>query len=109
MLVSGCNQSKIENAELENVEADALFVHEIIPIFESKCMSCHGNDPEKIEGGLNLSNYENLLQGGNSGEPSIVPGKPGKSLDDNKLTYFHGGRHKQLSQFGGELIKDLIV
>ena len=29
-------------------------------------------------------------------------------LDDNKLTYFHGGRYKQLSQFGGEVIKDLI-
>lgn len=29
-------------------------------------------------------------------------------LDDNKLTYFHGGRYKQLSQFGGELIPELI-
>ena len=29
-------------------------------------------------------------------------------LDDNKLTYFHGGRFKQLSQFGGEVISDLI-
>ncbi len=30
-------------------------------------------------------------------------------LDDNKLTYFHGGRYKQLSQFGGEVIHDLIA
>ena len=30
-------------------------------------------------------------------------------LDDNKLTFFHGGRYKQLSQFGGEVIKDLIA
>ena len=30
-------------------------------------------------------------------------------LDDNKLTYFHGGRFKQLSQTGGELIKELIA
>jgi len=29
-------------------------------------------------------------------------------LDDNKLTYFHAGRHKQLSQFGGNVIKELI-
>jgi hypothetical protein len=29
-------------------------------------------------------------------------------LDDNKLTYFHAGRHKQLSQFGGEVIEELI-
>lgn len=30
-------------------------------------------------------------------------------LDDNKLTYFHGGRYKQLSQFGGELIPEIIA
>ena len=30
-------------------------------------------------------------------------------LDDNKLTYFHAGRFKQLSQFGGKAINDLIA
>ncbi|HIK90990.1 MAG TPA: DUF1501 domain-containing protein [Planctomycetes bacterium] len=30
-------------------------------------------------------------------------------LNDNKLTYFHGGRFKQLSQFGGEVIQELIA
>ncbi|MBV09395.1 DUF1501 domain-containing protein [Rubinisphaera sp.] len=30
-------------------------------------------------------------------------------LDDNKLTYFHAGRFKQLSQFGGELIPEIIA
>ncbi len=30
-------------------------------------------------------------------------------LDDNKLTFYHGGRFKQLSQFGGTVIKDLIA
>lgn len=30
-------------------------------------------------------------------------------LDDNKLTYYHAGRHKQLSQFGGEVIHDLLA
>ena len=29
-------------------------------------------------------------------------------LDDNKLTYFHGGRFKQLSQTGGTVIDELI-
>ncbi|MCB1232581.1 MAG: DUF1501 domain-containing protein [Verrucomicrobiae bacterium] len=29
-------------------------------------------------------------------------------LDDNKLTYFHGGRYKQLSQFGGQVIEEMI-
>lgn len=30
-------------------------------------------------------------------------------LDDNKLTYFHAGRYKQLSQFGGEVIREIIA
>ena len=30
-------------------------------------------------------------------------------LDDNKLTYFHGGRYKQLSQFGGKIIPELLL
>ncbi|MDA1232943.1 MAG: DUF1501 domain-containing protein, partial [Planctomycetota bacterium] len=29
-------------------------------------------------------------------------------LDDNKLTYFHTGRYKQLSQFGGEVISEIL-
>jgi len=30
-------------------------------------------------------------------------------LDDNKLTHFHAGRFKQLSQFGGELIPEIMA
>jgi hypothetical protein len=30
-------------------------------------------------------------------------------LDDNKLTYFHAGRFKQLSQTGGQVIKELLA
>ena len=30
-------------------------------------------------------------------------------LDDNKLTFFHAGRFKQLSQVGGSIIKELIA
>jgi hypothetical protein len=30
-------------------------------------------------------------------------------LDDQRLTYFHGGRFKQLSQFGGQVIPELLA
>ena len=30
-------------------------------------------------------------------------------LDDNKLRYFHAGREKQLSQVGGQVIKELLA
>ena len=30
-------------------------------------------------------------------------------LDDNRLTYYHAGRFKQLSQFGGQVIEELLA
>jgi hypothetical protein len=30
-------------------------------------------------------------------------------LDDNRLTYFHAGRFKQLSQTGGKVIQELLA
>jgi hypothetical protein len=30
-------------------------------------------------------------------------------LDDNRLTYYHAGRYKQLSQFGGQVIHELLA
>ncbi len=74
--IIGCKH----NEENKTVDPEALFAHEVIPIFESKCIGCHGGDPDKIEGGLNLKDHENLLTGGNSGEPAVIPGDPEKSL-----------------------------
>ena len=31
------------------------------------------------------------------------------TIDDNRLTYYHAGRFKQLSQFGGKVINELIA
>jgi hypothetical protein len=30
-------------------------------------------------------------------------------LNDNRLTYFHEGRYKQISQTGGEVIRELVA
>jgi hypothetical protein len=54
--------------------ADARFVREIIPIFEKSCLACHSGD--KPKGGLDLRNLSSLIQGGQSGQPAIIPGQP---------------------------------
>ncbi|MEN8681083.1 MAG: PSD1 and planctomycete cytochrome C domain-containing protein [Akkermansiaceae bacterium] len=54
------------------------FEKEIKPIFEERCVQCHG--PEKQKSELRLDQRVGMLKGGNSGFPSIVPGDPGKSL-----------------------------
>lgn len=54
----------------------ALFVHEIQPLLQRKCMTCHGDDPDDISGGFDMSDRKSLLRGGQSGAMAILPGHP---------------------------------
>ncbi len=68
--------------EVENnlqTESERLFARHIAPILREKCYSCHGREPEAIEGALDVRSISGLLTGGDSGEPSIVLGEPEKS------------------------------
>ncbi|HCU88046.1 MAG TPA: hypothetical protein DGP39_10995, partial [Verrucomicrobiales bacterium] len=61
----------------ETVPAEVLFVRKVLPIFQSKCLACHGENPEKqLKGDFDMRSRAALLKGGDSEEPSIVPGKP---------------------------------
>ncbi len=46
------------------------------PIFESRCIECHG--PSKQKSGLRLDQRAILIRGGNSGATATVPGDPAK-------------------------------
>lgn len=61
------------------------FVKQIRPILAEHCIRCHG--PEKQQSGLRLDSKERAFQGGDSGEPAIVPGKPDNSL---MIVYIRG-------------------
>ena len=61
----------------EKVAADALFARKVLPLFKAKCLACHGGDPKKkLKGDFDMRTRAGLLKGGESEEPSIVPGKP---------------------------------
>ena len=60
----------------ETVPADVLFARKVLPLFKEKCLACHGNDPKKLKGDLDLRTRAGLLKGGESEESSVVPGKP---------------------------------
>ena len=52
------------------------FAGVVQPLFEQKCVSCHG--PEKSKGGLRLDSLAGVLKGGENG-PAVVAGKPAES------------------------------
>ncbi len=54
-----------------------IFQKHVRPVLAQHCVKCHGGD--ELEGGLNLTDRDNLLKGGNSG-PAIVAGKAAHSL-----------------------------
>ena len=70
-IILGCKNSKPDLPY-----GEALFVHEVLPLLESKCLTCHGNDPEEIEGNLDLRNRESLYLGGASSEPIVIAHRP---------------------------------
>jgi len=55
------------------------FTKHIQPILAEHCAHCHGIDESTRQGGLRLDIRQNALEGGDSGEPAIVPGKPEES------------------------------
>ncbi len=53
------------------------FETEILPIFEQRCLACHGQEP--FQGELDLSSVEGVLRGGKSGA-AVAPGASDRSL-----------------------------
>lgn len=53
------------------------FVHEVQPILEQHCYSCHG--PEKQKSGLRFDIRSEALRGGDAHAPNIIPGKAKES------------------------------
>ncbi|GEP41390.1 hypothetical protein BGE01nite_06810 [Brevifollis gellanilyticus] len=49
------------------------------PLFQEKCLACHGNDEAKIKGGYDMRTLESTMKGGDSEKKALVPGKPEES------------------------------
>src|SRR6476619_3656887 len=61
-------------------EGERLFAGKVLPVLKAKCLACHGDDPAKLKGGLDLTSAKAALAGGDSGKPAVIPGKPDASL-----------------------------
>lgn len=93
-------------------EAAAVdFTQDIAPIFQAHCLDCHGPDEQKSQ--FRLDRLANMLSGGNSGEPAVVPGKPGESFLLKLILHKETGKEMppddMLSKLEIELIEKWIA
>ena len=75
VLIFGIGLVASHPAYADEVAADVLFARKIQPLFKVKCLTCHGDDPEKLKGELDMRTRAGLLAGGESEEPVLVPGE----------------------------------
>ena len=59
-----------------HAQGTVQFARDVWPIFESKCVTCHG--PEDQFNDLRLDSKDSILKGGKNGKV-VVAGDPGKS------------------------------
>ncbi len=56
-----------------------FFKKDVLPVLEKNCLKCHGAEPDKLKGGLDLSTRKGALDGGETG-PAVDLAKPADSL-----------------------------
>src|SRR5262245_19837628 len=67
-----------QDAPKQETQSTVDFVHDVAPILEQRCVSCHG--PKKQKGKLRLDRKEHLFKG-DEADWKVQPGKP----DDSEL------------------------
>ena len=72
----------------ENEVKAISFYKDIRPIFQANCQGCH--QPSKAKGKYIMTDFEKLVNGGDSGDPAIVPGDLEKSYLVEVITPIDG-------------------
>ena len=87
LLVLAALNSLTLSAE-ENQAKEVSFYKDIRPIFQANCQGCH--QPSKDKGKYIMTDFAKLIQGGDSGDPAIVPGDPQNSYLVEVITPIDG-------------------
>ncbi|MEE2642006.1 MAG: PSD1 and planctomycete cytochrome C domain-containing protein [Planctomycetota bacterium] len=63
--------------EKQPTQSEKLFALKVQPLFQTRCLPCHGEKPDEIEGGFDIRSRESFLRGGDEfGIRILEPGKP---------------------------------
>ena len=75
-----CRSDEPDNdAQKTSTSHERDFTLNVLPVLKAKCLGCHGDDTSDLKGDLDMRTRAGLLKGGESGEPSLVVGKPDAS------------------------------
>ncbi len=95
-----------DDAEPEEDPRLTFFRNEVEPIFVNHCWKCHNAKRAKRSGKLNQMSIANLLAGGRSGEPAVVPGDPSSSMIILKVR--HEDEDERMPPMGEALSEEQI-
>ena len=73
------DDKKAEPAPKFTAAQVSFYEKEVLPVLTQHCLKCHGADPEKVKGELNLATRAAVLRGGDTG-PAVDLKKPEASL-----------------------------
>ena len=59
---------------------EVLFAVKVRPLLAEKCLACHGDEPDDLKGGLDLSTRVAMRAGGETSDTVLVPGDAANSL-----------------------------
>lgn len=96
-------------AEQVAIEPSLIWKQEIVPLFDQECIKCHG--PLRKKGGLDLSTFQSLTRGSDSGT-ILQPGSPTESKLFQVIQSGadpHMPPKKQLSQESIDLLEHWIT
>lgn len=77
------SKKKMDRKKIESIDSADIFQDAVLPIFQSKCISCH--NPAKRKGQLILASYNDILKGGKHGI-DIIPGSSTTSEMYRRIT-----------------------
>jgi hypothetical protein len=86
LAIGGGHVARSAGAPVSAGDGGAFYEQQVKPIFESACFKCHGADPKKVKGGLDLTTRAGLMHGGESG-PGVVLDQPDKSVLLRAVSY----------------------
>ena len=87
LCVCWTSQLLAEDKKQSLEQAERHFTLNVLPVLTEKCLGCHGGDPSDIKGQYQVTSLAHLLAGGESEEPSIVPGKPDEGTLMEAITW----------------------